>query len=151
MNLVIDYDKFFEVNKQTWNSKTPVHAGSMFYDGDAFAKAALSGVKGARNSLNSYELNAFPNVKGKSLLHLQYHFGQDSLSWAAGGAEVTGVDIIDVAINKENELSASLNIPADFVCCNVLETLQNVLEQFDIIFTSYGVIGWLPDLKPRQK
>ncbi len=139
----MEYDKFFEINKQTWNNKTPVHAVSKFYDGDAFAKA--------RNSLNSYELNALPEVKGKSLLHLQCHFGQDSLSWAARGAEVTGVDISNVAISKASELSAELNIPADFVCCNVLETSRYVQKQFDIVFTSYGVIGWLPDLKPWAK
>ena len=136
----MDYDRFFEVNKQTWNRKTLVHVGSKFYEGDAFEKT--------RNSLNPYELNALPEVNGKSLLHLQCHFGQDSLSWASKGALVTGVDISDVAIEKANQLSQELDLPAKFVCCNVLDTSQHIQEQFDIVFTSYGVIGWLPDLKP---
>ena len=144
----MDYKNYFETNKQTWNDKTHVHAASAFYDGDAFAKSILSGVKGAKTSLNSYELNALPDVKGKSLLHLQCHFGQDSLSWASKGALVTGVDISDVAIEKANQLSQELDLPAKFLCCNVLDTSDHIQDQFDIVFTSYGVIGWLPDLKP---
>ncbi|MGJ8685473.1 MAG: class I SAM-dependent methyltransferase [Nonlabens sp.] len=136
----MDLKEQFEVNRQTWNEKTAVHFESKFYDKDAFAKA--------KNSLNSYELKALGDVTGKSMLHLQCHFGQDSLSWAHKGAAVTAVDISDAAIKKAQELSASLEIPATFVCCNVLDTSQHVQEQFDIVFTSYGTIGWLPDLKP---
>ncbi|MBL4663127.1 MAG: class I SAM-dependent methyltransferase [Flavobacteriaceae bacterium] len=35
-----------------------------------------------------------------------------------------------------------------FVCCNVLDTSKYVSDKFDFVFTSYGTIGWLPDLKP---
>ncbi len=130
----------FEINRKTWNEKTPIHFESEFYDKHAFAKA--------KSSLNNYELEALGDVTGKSLLHLQCHFGQDSLSWAHRGATVTGVDISDVAIAKAQELSNELEIAATFIQCNVLDTSQYVKEQFDIVFTSYGVIGWLPDLKP---
>ncbi|GAK93110.1 hypothetical protein JCM19298_1829 [Nonlabens ulvanivorans] len=136
----MDLKKAFEVNKATWNQKTAIHFESEFYDKDAFAKA--------KNSLNSYELNALGDVKDKKLLHLQCHFGQDSLSWAHKGAVVTGVDISDEAIKLARKLSVDLGIPAQFVCCNVLETSNYIKEKFDIIFTSYGTIGWLPDLKP---
>lgn len=139
----MDFDKAFETNRDTWNEKTAAHYNSAFYDKSAFAKT--------RNSLNSYELNALPDVSGKSLLHLQCHFGQDSLSWASKGAQVTGVDISDMAIEKANQLSKELDIPANFVYCNVLDTSDYIEEQFDIVFTSYGVIGWLPDLKPWAK
>lgn len=133
----IDY---FETNRKTWNEKTPVHFESDFYDKHAFAKA--------KNSLMKYELEALPDVSNKSLLHLQCHFGQDSLSWVHKGATVTGVDISDVAIAKAKELSKELELPAQFIQCNVLDTSQFVDDYFDIVFTSYGVIGWLPDLKP---
>ncbi|WOI23061.1 class I SAM-dependent methyltransferase [Nonlabens ulvanivorans] len=136
----MDLQEAFEINKNTWNQKTAIHFESEFYDKDAFAKA--------KNSLNSYELNALGNVKDKKLLHLQCHFGQDSLSWAHKGAVVTGVDISDEAIKLARKLSVDLGIPAQFVCCNVLETSNYIKEKFDIIFTSYGTIGWLPDLKP---
>lgn len=130
----------FKINKDTWDARTQVHYDSVFYDKHAFAKA--------KNSLNHYEQLALGNVAGKSLLHLQCHFGQDSLSWAHKGALVTGVDISDTAIALANTLSVELALQATFVCCNVLDTSQYVLDTFDIVFTSYGTIGWLPDLKP---
>jgi 2-polyprenyl-3-methyl-5-hydroxy-6-metoxy-1,4-benzoquinol methylase len=136
----MDLKHAFNVNRETWNHKTAVHFESDFYDKHAFAKA--------KNSLNHYEQQALGDVTGKSMLHLQCHFGQDSLSWANKGAVVTGIDISDVAIDTAKRLSAELNIPATFVCCNVLDVSQHVKEHFDLIFTSYGVIGWLPDLKP---
>lgn len=136
----MDYNNAFETNRKTWNERTIVHFNSSFYDSISFAAG--------KSSLNTYELQALTNVSGKSLLHLQCHFGQDTLSWARLGAEVTGVDISDTAISKAQELSETLAIPATFVCCNVLDTSQYVKETFDIIFTSYGTIGWLPDLAP---
>lgn len=136
----MDLEKAFALNKETWNTKTAVHYESDFYDKHAFAKA--------RNSLNSYEIKALGDVDGQSMLHLQCHFGQDSLSWANKGAQVIAVDISDKAIELGKKLSGELELPVDFVCCNVLNTSQHIKDQFDIVFTSYGTIGWLPDLKP---
>lgn len=132
--------KAFEVNRQTWNEKVKIHAESDMYDLQAF--------KQGKSSLMSYELNAIGDVKGKSLLHLQCHFGQDTLSWSRMGAHCVGVDLSDAGIALAKSLNAELNLNASFVNCNVLETSTYVKDTFDIVFTSYGVIGWLPDLKP---
>ncbi|MEN8817758.1 MAG: class I SAM-dependent methyltransferase [Nonlabens sp.] len=139
----MDFKKAFAINKETWNTKTYIHYESGFYDKHAFAKA--------RNSLNSYELKTLGDVNDKKLLHLQCHFGQDSLSWANKGAQVTAIDISDKAIELGKTLSDELDLPVDFVCCNVLDTSAHIEKQFDIVFTSYGTIGWLPDLKPWAK
>lgn len=136
-------DDFFKVNKATWNEKTKVHAKSEFYDLEAFKKG--------KSSLMPYELEALGDVSGKSLLHLQCHFGQDTLSWCRLGAKSVGVDISDEAIRLAKTLNDELNLDADFVCCNVLDTSKHVSKEFDIVFTSYGTIGWLPDLKPWAK
>ncbi|SCX91470.1 Methyltransferase domain-containing protein [Nonlabens sp. Hel1_33_55] len=136
----MDHQKAFSTNRETWNARTMLHYNSGFYDKSAFAKA--------RNSLNHYEQRALGDITGKSLLHLQCHFGQDSLSWVQKGAIVTGVDISDTAIDLARNLSEQLELPATFECCNVLDTSYHIKNQFDIVFTSYGVIGWLPDLKP---
>lgn len=101
-----------------------------------------------KTSLNAYELEALGDVSDKSLLHLQCHFGQDTLSWSRMGARCTGVDISEEAITLSRKLNKKLNLSATFICCNVLETSKFIEEQFEIIFTSYGVIGWLPDLNP---
>ena len=133
-------DKYFEVNKATWNEKTKVHSKSAFYNLEAFKKG--------KSTLNTYELSALGNVSGKRLLHLQCHFGQDTLSWSRLGANTVGIDISDEAIRLAKSLNMELQLDADFVCCNVLDTSKFVKDHFDIVFTSYGTIGWLPDLKP---
>ena len=95
-----------------------------------------------------YELLALGDVNGKSLLHLQCHFGQDTLSWSRMGAKCVGVDLSDDGIALAKSLNIELDLDANFVRCNVLETSKYIKDTFDIVFTSYGVIGWLPDLKP---
>jgi SAM-dependent methyltransferase len=136
----MDLQKAFDTNRETWNKKVAIHAASDFYDMEAF--------KAGKSSLNSYELNALGDVSGRSLLHLQCHFGQDTLSWARLGAQCTGVDISEEGIKLAKSLNKELGLDAQFVCCNVLDTSKHISETFDIVFTSYGTIGWLPDLKP---
>ena len=136
-------EDYFEVNRQTWNEKVKIHSKSNMYDLDAF--------KNGKSSLMEYELNALGDVKGKSLLHLQCHFGQDTLSWSRAGANCVGVDLSDEGIALAKSLNKELQLDAEFVRCNVLDTSKHVKELFDIVFKSYGVIGWLPDLKPWGK
>ena len=81
-----------EINKKAWDKRTQVHIESKFYD--------VSGFVAGQSSLNTIELHQVGEVKGKSLLHLQCHFGQDSLSWARLGAKVTGVDLSSKSIKK---------------------------------------------------
>ncbi len=134
---------YFKINKATWNDKVKVHAKSDMYD--------LKGFENGKTSLMSYEIEALGDVKGRSLLHLQCHFGQDTLSWSRMGAKCTGVDLSDEGINLAQRLNDKLSLDAKFVCCNVLDTSKFLKDTFDIVFTSYGVIGWLPDLKPWGK
>ena len=133
-----NFDQYFEANKEGWNKRTAVHKDSAFYDVESF--------KAGKSSLNKLELDELGDVKGKSLLHLQCHFGMDTLSWAREGAIVTGIDLSNEAIDLARSLSSEMNIPANFICCNVYDLPAHLDEKFDVIFTSYGVIGWLPDL-----
>ncbi|TXE07150.1 class I SAM-dependent methyltransferase [Seonamhaeicola algicola] len=130
---------YFNTNKNTWNEKVKVHSKSSMYDMEAFKKG--------KSSLMPYELKALGNVNGKTLLHLQCHFGQDTLSWSRLGAKCTGIDLSDQGIKLAQKLNDELKLNAQFVCCNVLETSAFVKDTFDVVFTSYGVIGWLPNLK----
>jgi 2-polyprenyl-3-methyl-5-hydroxy-6-metoxy-1,4-benzoquinol methylase len=134
----MSYDIYFEENKRVWNQRTAVHKDSSFYDITSFLKG--------KTSLNEIELRELGDVKGKKILHLQCHFGMDSLSLARMGADVTGIDLSDAAINEAKKLNDQLSLNAKFICCNVYDLKEHLHEQFDIVFTSYGVIGWLPDL-----
>ncbi|MEM7105558.1 MAG: class I SAM-dependent methyltransferase [Bacteroidota bacterium] len=132
-------DNFFEANQKTWNARVPYHLDSDFYNLEAFRKG--------ETSLNATELNEIGElVEGKTLLHLQCHFGQDTLSFARMGAKATGIDFSDKALEAARKLNDELGLDAKFVQSNVLELDKNLEGQFDIVFTSYGVLGWLPDL-----
>lgn len=134
------YQEYFEANRLHWNRRTAVHKDSAFYDVPAF----LAG----KSSLNNLELRELGDLRGKSVLHLQCHFGMDSLSMARAGAKVTGVDLSDDAIAEARRLNEELGLDARFVCCNVYDLEAHLDERFDLVFTSYGVIGWLPELEP---
>jgi 2-polyprenyl-3-methyl-5-hydroxy-6-metoxy-1,4-benzoquinol methylase len=96
--------------------------------------------------LNSIELDLIGDVSGKKILHLHCHFGQDTLSLGRMGAHVTGVDLSDVAISKARELCRSSASNADFICCDLYDLQDHLNETFYIVFTSYGTIGWPPDI-----
>lgn len=129
---------YFNANKDNWNKRVSIHTGSTFYD--------IEGFKKTQDSLNEIEVSELTEVSGKSLLHLQCHFGMDSLSWAKRGARVTGMDFSEEAIDTATKLNKELGLDARFVCSSVYDLAQNLDDKFDIIFTSYGVVGWLPDL-----
>lgn len=129
---------YIEKNKQLWNERTQWHVGSKMYDVPEFLQG--------RSTLNEIELDLLGDVNGKSLIHLQCHFGMDTLSLARIGATVTGIDFSEAAIEEARKLANETNTHARFVCCNVYDAADMVQEKFDVVFTSYGVIGWLPDL-----
>ncbi len=129
---------YIEINKNSWNKKTDIHYDSDFYDNANFIKG--------QSSLNKIELDLLGDVKGKSILHLQCHFGQDTISLDRLGAHSTGIDLSDKAIERAKELASLTNSDAKFICCDIYELPQYLDKEFDIVFTSYGTIGWLPDL-----
>lgn len=134
---------YIEINKQSWNNKTESHLKSDFYDLEGFLKG--------KSSLNEIELELLGDVKGKSILHLQCHFGQDTISLGRLGANVTGVDLSDKAIKSALELSEKETMETTFVCCDIYDLPNHLDKQFDIVYTSYGTIGWLPDLDKWAK
>jgi SAM-dependent methyltransferase len=131
-------DEYIRGNLEHWNEVTPIHARSAFYDVEGFKKG--------RNTLESIELEEVGDVSGKSLLHLQCHFGMDTLSWARLGANVTGVDFSEDAIDLARSLSKELGIEASFISSDIYDLPKVLNKKFDIVFTSRGVLCWLPDL-----
>lgn len=131
-------EDYIEVNKKLWNDKVEIHAKSEFYDVDAF----IAG----KQVLNAIELDLLGDLNGKSVLHLQCHFGQDSIELSRMGARVLGVDLSDKAIDKANWLAEQCGTDTKFICADVYDTPNHIDEKFDIVFTSYGTVGWLPDM-----
>lgn len=127
-----------ESNKRLWNEMTPIHVRSHIYAVDEFKKK--------KDSLHEIEITELGDVSGKTLLHLQCHFGLDTLSWARRGAKVTGIDFSNKAIDYAKKLSAEIDIPGEFLCCNIFDLDKQLKKTFDIVYTSYGVLAWLPDI-----
>jgi 2-polyprenyl-3-methyl-5-hydroxy-6-metoxy-1,4-benzoquinol methylase len=132
-----------EVNRQLWDAWAPHHVTSDFYDVDAFRAGA--------STLKTVEVDGVGNVDGKSLLHLQCHFGLDTLSWARLGARVTGVDFSLPAIEAARSLAHDVGLPATFVHSNIYDLPDHLQSKHDVVFTSSGVLGWLPDIQGWSK
>ncbi|GGG97359.1 type 12 methyltransferase [Parapedobacter pyrenivorans] len=132
------HQHYLEKNRTSWNKRAELHFGSEFYD----VKSFLEG----KTSLKPIELKLLSDIRGKTILHLQCHFGQDSLSLSRMGAQVTGIDLSDRAIAYAHELAHTMQQDSTFICCDIYDLPNYLTEKFDIVFTSYGTIGWLPDL-----
>jgi 2-polyprenyl-3-methyl-5-hydroxy-6-metoxy-1,4-benzoquinol methylase len=131
-------EEYYEANRKRWDELVDIHAKSDEYDLDSF----LAG----KNSLHSVELEALGEVEGKSLLHLQCHFGLDTLSWARLGAKVTGVDFSESAIELAKKIAYKIGVEAEFICSNVYDLPKIHQDEYDIVFTSYGVLCWLQNI-----
>jgi len=133
-------DPHIAANRATWDERVPIHVRNAtgFYGIDAF--------KAGGSTLHAIELAELGPVAGKRLLHLQCHFGLDTLSWARRGAVVTGLDFSAPAIAAARALAAETGIAADFVEASVFDARAAVAGAFDIVFTSWGALCWLPDI-----
>ncbi len=134
----MDNQQFFNENKMLWDGRVDAHTRSELYKMEAF----LAG----ETSLTEIERDALGDVSGKTLLHLQCHFGQDTLSWERKGATVTGIDFSTAAIAKAREIRDKLGLTATFIESNVYDLPNHLQGTFDFVFTSYGATPWLPDL-----
>ena len=120
-----------------WNEAVAIHLASPFYRADAFRRGEVVIDPVARAGLGE--------VAGRRLLHLQCHFGLDTLSLARLGAEVTGLDYSPPAIETARALSLETGVRGRFVLADVLDPPSD-LGDFDIVFASWGAICWIADL-----
>src|SRR4051794_23505678 len=132
------------LNLANWNERVPIHltAPRLHYRLDA--------LKNGSQQLDPIAADILGPVDGLRVLHLQCHFGQDTLTIAQHGAEATGLDFSPPAIAAANALAAELNLTgrARFVQTNVYdaETAIKQPASFDRVFVSWGALCWLPDI-----
>ena len=130
---------WLEANRANWDERVPIHVASDFYDVEGFVAG--------QTSLDEFEISEIgPMVKDRTLVHLQCHFGLDTLSWARLGAEVTGLDFSAPAIAAARELAATVGVEARFVEGNVYDAPALLGESYDVVYTGKGAINWLPDI-----
>jgi len=141
MSVEKQFEPYFKANRARWDESVPIHVASKGYDVEGF----LRGEK----TLHPVEMEEVGDVVGKTLLHLQCHFGMDTLNWARLGARVTGLDFSRPAVEQARELATRIGIhDATFVQSNVYDAVT-ALEgrQYDIVYTGIGALCWLPDIK----
>ncbi|MFZ1990917.1 MAG: class I SAM-dependent methyltransferase [Alphaproteobacteria bacterium] len=131
-----------EINRRNWNSRVAIHVR------DATGSYDLKGFKRGADKLHAIEAGEIGDVSGLDLVHLQCHFGLDTLSLARRGARVTGIDFSAPAIEEARKLAVELGIPATFTLGNVYDTARLAPGPFDFVYTTWGTICWLPDLRP---
>ena len=136
----IQKTKCYETNRRFWEEATALHIEpNDYYNITGFMEGVLS--------LRPLEIKEVGSISGRSLLHLQCHLGLDTLSWNRLGAIVTGVDFSESSIAYARRLANMTGIEASFVCCNLYEIPRHLSNKFDVVFTSYGAIRWLHDLR----
>jgi SAM-dependent methyltransferase len=126
-----------QANKQGWDGLAATHYKNYHID------QLLSGTP-LLNELIRAEVG---NVRGKSLAHLLCHIGTDTLSWALLGAKVTGIDISPESLRYARLLAEKMHIDAQFIEADIMEAMDRVEQKFDIVFSSTGVLCWLPDIR----
>lgn len=134
-----DPERYLTDNHRLWQQWTPLKAASAHYD--------LDGFRAGGNRMRQLEQDEVGPVEGRTLLHLQSHVGLDTLSWARLGACVTGVDFSSSAVEIATSLAADVAPDARFVESDVLRLPEVLTGTWDIVYTSNGVLGWLPDLR----
>lgn len=128
-----------EANRAMWDELAAIHPETEFYD----VKGFLAG----DSTLRRPERDLLSAVAGRSLLHLQSHIGLDTLSWAREGADATGVDFSAEAVAAARGIATEADVDAEFTCCTVTDAPEVLDERFDIVFASYGVLTWIPDVR----
>ena len=127
-------DEYLEANRANWDERVLIHAWGKFYDVASF--------KAGQERLQPFEISEVGDVSGKDLVHLQCHFGIDTLSWARRGARVTGLDFSAPAVEQASKLAAELGLEADFVQSDVYEAVEALGGRtFDVIYTGRGALN----------
>lgn len=122
-----------------WDERVPIHLRSAFYD--------VAGFKVGRCTLQAFEPDELGNVNGRTLVHLQCHFGLDTLSWARRGALVTGLDFSPAATAAAAQLSQQTGLEGRFVCADVYDAPEELGRTFDVVYTGIGALLWLQDIR----
>jgi 2-polyprenyl-3-methyl-5-hydroxy-6-metoxy-1,4-benzoquinol methylase len=129
-------------NREMWDERVPIHVAGDFYDVDGFRTDRR------RLAVEPFEVDELGDVEGRSLVHLQCHFGLDTLSWARLGARVMGLDFSGPAVEAAGRLAAEIGVEADFVRADLYDAVAALgHRRFDVVYTGKGALIWLPDIR----
>ena len=135
-----EHEPYFAANLARWDESVAIHAASRGYH--------LEGYLRGEKTLYATEMDEVGDVTGKTLLHLQCHFGMDTLAWARLGATVTGIDFSPEAVSRARRLAEEIGVgDARFIESNIYDAPEVLDERFDVVYTGIGALNWLPDIR----
>ncbi len=134
-----------EINRRNWDERAAIHAR------DVPGNYRLDRFRTGEDGLHAIEAAELGDIAGKRVLHLQCHFGLDTLSLVRRGAVVTGLDFSGAALAIARRLSDETGLKADFVEGTVDQAPQLTPGPFDLVYTTWGTICWLPDVTAWAK
>ncbi len=134
-----------EMNRRNWDERAAIHAR------DSTGDYMLDRFRAGEDALHAIEAAELGDISGKRVLHLQCHIGRDTLCLVRRGAIVTGLDFSAAALSVARRLSEETGLKADFVEGTVDQAPDLTPGPFDLVFTTWGTICWLPDVKQWAK
>jgi len=129
-----------DINLLNWEERAAIHAR------ESTGGYMLGRFRAGEDSLHAIEAAELGDIAGKRVLHLQCHIGQDTLSLARRGAIVTGLDFSKTALDVARRLSDETGLKAEFVQGTVDRAPELTPGPFDLVFTTWGTVCWLPDM-----
>jgi len=134
-----------EMNRRNWDERAAIHAR------DTAGDYMLDRFRAGEDALHAIEAAELGDISGKRVLHLQCHIGRDTLCLVRRGATATGLDFSSAALSVARRLSDETGLKADFVEGTVYQAPDLTPGPFDLVFTTWGTICWLPDVKKWAK
>jgi SAM-dependent methyltransferase len=130
-----------DLNRAFWDERVAHHRGSAFYD-------TAGVIAGTHDPIRPFEDEELGSVAGRDLVHLQCHFGLDTIGWARRGARATGLDFSPTAITTARDVAGEAGVEVTFVEGDVYDAPGLLgAESFDIVYTGFGALIWLPDIE----
>jgi 2-polyprenyl-3-methyl-5-hydroxy-6-metoxy-1,4-benzoquinol methylase len=133
-NESLDSVNWRKANRANWNERVAIHLDAASYD--------VQSLRSGGGTLGPIEETELGSVEGLRVLHLQCHFGQDTLILAQRGAQVVGIDFSDKAISAAQNLADELGLSekARFIECDLYQAPEALSEpaSFDLVFVTWG-------------
>lgn len=135
--------EWFADNQANWNDRARTHMSGNYYG----ANELITNPESISAEL-AQDIHRFGNLNGKSVIHLQCHLGTDTIGFARRGTKrVVGLDLSDTSLEFAKDIAAKSGVTVEFVHSNVYDARENVEGSFDLVYTSLGVLCWLPDIE----
>lgn len=142
MSKLTNQSTWFSDNEKNWNDRANLHMA-----GDYCGLRRLLADPDAISAELALDIGRFGDLAGKQVMHLQCHVGTDTIGFARrGAARVVGLDLSQTSLAHARAIADKAGVNVEYVHANVYDARQAVSDDFDLVYTSIGVLCWLPDV-----